>query len=423
MKMKSQILFILYWLVLASCSDKNLAYSTFEVMESSSPTPTYPEYQDLPTQTPMTPKRIEQTISAEISLTRTPEAEGLVPGYKPEAWAIYLITVPGMDLPYASGHGLFVVHEIEEDEIGVFWMGTSHGLVRFDGMDWSLVATETQVIGGSDVEIADDGSVWFTLSDGIYKYIDENVFLMYELADNQTVSAMDISPSGDIWVAIWSYMANEILVHSNHHWETLSVENGLPFESISDLVFDSEGRIYIWGMTGPPYISSGFAYYEEDEWVVFDKSEHYGIMESNGFYVSSRPLVVDEQDHVWFFLQGQGLYEFYDDQFYLRAPVYDDVYGYYDPGPMVFDHNGVLWLGDFSLGSYLTKYVPSTDRFQSIDGSYEFYIYSSDPEELPSSRYIVEHIIPFGDVYSLFVDSGNILWIGTRSGIFTFDLE
>jgi len=262
-----------------------------------------------------------------------------------------------------------------------------------------------------------------TLSDGIYKYIDEDVFLMYELADNQTVASMDISPSGDIWVAIWSYRANEILVHSNHHWETLSMETGLPFESISDLVFDSEGRIYIWGMTGPPYISSGFAYYEEDEWVVFDKSEQYGITESNGFYVSSRPLVVDEQDHVWFFIRGQGLYEFYDDQFFLRAPDFNDVYSDYYPGPMVFDNNGVLWLGDFSLGANLTKFLPVTDLFQSIDGSYDFYIYSSDPEELPSSRYKVENIIPFGNVYSLFVDSGNTLWIGTRAGIFAFDLN
>jgi len=90
---------------------------------------------------------------------------------------------------------------------------------------------------------------------------------------------------------------------------------------------------------------------------------------------------------------------------------------------MVIDRNGVLWLRDMSLGAYLAKYVPGTDDLQSIDGSSEFLIFSSDPDEAPLSRYQAENILPFTDTYSLFVDSTNKFWISTSSGIYVFDLN
>jgi ligand-binding sensor domain-containing protein len=392
-------------------------------METSSTTPTNTKFKNMATQTPLIPWSLEQSFPAELLLTRTPEVEGLLPGYNPEAWTIYIVSVDGIELPYAPGHGGFRIMDIEEDESGVFWMGTTHGLVRFDGQHWELLSSETKVIGLVHVVVADDGSIWFTMSGGVYRYADGRVSAMYELSEGEILGWLEKTPAGNIWMSTWSYPNGDILLSYNSgKWEPLTFENESPFRSIANLVFDSEGRLYIWGLHSPN-IDSCLAYYQDGEWVVFDQRELYGSVESIGFYDEYVQLVADEQDHIWFYMQGQGLFELYDDQIQLRALPLEDYLKVYNPGPIVFDNEEVLWLGALSLGAYLTKHVPGIDHFQSIDGSDEFFVHSGGSDEEPLSRYRAENIIPFKDVSSLFVDSRNRLWIGTSSGVFIFDLN
>ena len=425
MAKRPTILSILILLLLNACISEELVDPTPIFHKTSTVTPGYQETKELPTQTQLIPTVTKQPVTAELVLTRTPEVEGLVPEYKSESWTIYLVSVEGIVLPYAPGHEGFGIREIEEDGDGVLWMGTKHGLVRFDGQNWELLASETEVTGANHVVLGDDGSIWFSLNDGVFRYINGNVYLMYKLADGEYLDWLNKNPDGDIWIStrLSSERAGSFQFYDGEKWESLKFEEELPFEIISNLIFDSAGRLYIWGLFSSN-IDSGLAYYEDGEWVVFDSRDQYPSPERIGFYDHYVPLVIDEQDHSWFFMDGEGLFEFYDDKIHLRAlPVKENVHPY-GPNDMVIDNNGVFWLGAFSSpGAFLTKYVPGTDYIQSIDGSDEFYYRSSDDEWWPPPRYVEDNIIPFSNVYTLFADSRNRLWIDTYSGIFVFDLN
>lgn len=359
---------------------------------------------------------LHPTVSPEALATETMDVNELIPGFRPEAWMVFPISELGINPPN-DAFPYFSINDIAEDKNGTMWFATTHGLMSFDGITWQLVSNDKKMILTTYVEYAKDGSIWFTMSDGIYRYYSGSFNPEMYLGEygGHDIYSMSISNDGEVWVAL----KDGIHVFYEDEWHSLS--DVLPFPQIlsnvvfTDIVVDNEGGVYLsWG--SDPYIG-GIAHFYQDKWEVFNRDDIEAKNGSDGspFYADYK--IIDDNGHVWFYEWRTGLYEYYDGEFTLHAAYTDKIWAY-QPDSLVADDRGNIWLGAWNEVIPISIYVPGTDQIQSIDGSSEFG--STYP---PHSRYRQEGIIPFKQVSALYIDSKNQLWIATELGIYVLDLE
>lgn len=373
----------------------------------------------------------DPTITDTPELTPTQEATpvDILPGYKPQAWTIYSFTEINIDPPNLIFPEL-EIYDIEEDEHGVMWFASTYGLIRFDGQVWELIKREEGKghINQAHVEISTEDEIWFTLSDGVYSLKEEVVQKRMNFVDfgvdTYDVTGFGLSPNGQVWIAL----RESIWFFDGDDWNTPESTNELPFRFIGRLVIGQDRILYAWGeiakndsgeaaSRGSAY--GGLSYYDGNQWVYYDQKEQYGIPATDETSFFAKPLIVDGQNHIWFYLWREGLFEFAEGKFILHVPY--DIDGY-QPITMVFNQQGTLWLGARGEGIQLFKYVPGSDGFQSIDDSFTLFIEEEGSGYL-FSRNEIEGILPFEGVYALYVDSSNDLWIATEFGVYVYDID
>lgn len=363
------------------------------------------------TSTSATPTDSLQNFALEVA-----EKQDRLPSFNTSAWTHYReskmsLIYPDPDL------GPFEVFDIEEGPDGVMWFATSYGLVRFDGADWQLV---TGLNWGRYVEITTDNTIWFTLDDGIYTYKNDETILMldFEKYGLGYLKAIEISPSGDVWVVSDQ---EGIQIYNGATWESQTYPDDIPFSRVGGLAIDEHGRVYISGGNTP--YTGGLAYYENRSWRVFDEKDISAIFTSREHHFGVGDLTIDEEGHVWFYVWRQGLFKFADGEFEQVVEHDPEILFAYHPDTMAIDQAGNVWLGNSWSGTQLVKYIQREDEFQSIDGSYDFYIYLSEDAEHAAARYAYERILPFENVSALYVTKDQILWVASELGLYTFDLN
>lgn len=348
-------------------------------------------------------------------------------GYKPQLWTTYSIAEIGLNSPDPS-ISVFYIYDVEETESGLMWFASTYGLIRFDGQVWELVKSETGITNTAFVEKSPSGEIWFTLSDGVYSMGDEVVQKRMRFedfgADIFDVNGLSISPNGQVWINLW----DSIWFFDGDDWNVPESENELPFRFMHSLVIDHNGIVYGWGNAAKTEFGEaaskglsygGLSYYDGSQWVYYDQKEQYGIPAADETDFFGDPLIVDSQNHIWFYLWREGLFEYTDGKFILHVPHDIDLY---HPESIVFDQNGTLWLGDWGEGVQLLKYVPGSEGFQTIDGSFTLY-FVDEVAVWPIFWYELEDILPFEYVTALHVDSNNDLWIATELGVYVFDID
>ncbi|MEJ2558251.1 MAG: two-component regulator propeller domain-containing protein [Anaerolineae bacterium] len=356
---------------------------------------------------------LHQTVTPEALATKTLDIIELIPGFRPEAWTVFPNSSLDIHHPNES-FAIFRVNDIAEDSNGTMWFATTYRLVNFDGTKWLLVYEYKDTIVNSFVDVCEDGSVWFTTSDGVYKYYSGSIIPQLFLGEHRgyDIHSMSVSDDGKVWIAL----SDEIRVFYEGEWHSLSED--LPSSQISDMVVDDRGGVYIsWSDTS---IKGGIAYYLQGNWKIFDNEYIQTNNRPDDTHFAATPLVIDDQGHLWFYEWRTGLYEYFNGEFILHTLHTKELFTYH-PSSLVKDNSGDIWLGG---GIPLALYVPGTDHLQSIDGSYEFYIYPENGSDHPAyPRYKGEGIIPFEQVSALYIDSKNQLWIATELGIYVLDLE
>ena len=379
------------------------------------------------TTSPINTTEVVKTMLAPDEALSQNKNSASTPKYNPSAWTVYLtaemnITPPINDFPDLR------IYDIEEDKKGVMWFASSYGLIRFDGGEWSLVEKEKEnkYIHTSYLEIAPDKSIWFTLYNGVYQLKDNIIkskltFLDID-KDIYDLAGLEISSDGKVWILLNDKLGylneSEILI--------LEPENELPVLSTHGLVIDKNGRLYTWGHIAKAKTGSaayrgmaygGLSYYEEDKWTIYDQKETYGIssMDETNFF--GEPLVLDNQNGIWFYLWREGLFKYEHGQFIRYVQHGNDSYQYL-PTSMVFDRHGTLWIGawDNGNGTQLLKYTPDSECLRYIDNSC---VQKDDANTHLSD----EQLLSFEEVSALYVDSKNALWIATELGVYVLNLD
>ena len=401
------------WICFSACTGKYLQGT--ETVHSPESNQKITRTKDISTQLTRNIATLNQTDTPIVVATETLDVNELIPGFRPEAWTVFPNSTLGIHRSF-DANTVLPINDIAEDSDGIMWFATTYGLFSFDGSEWLLVDEYDHIVEPF-VEVKEDGSVWFTKSDGVYKYYDGSINSQLYLGayGGNDIQSMSISDDGEVWIAL----LDDPRFFFQDEWHYLSED--LPFSKISDLIVDEKGGVYVSWLYSTYY--GGIVYYFQGKWEVYDTEYIQANNESDDTPFAATPLMIDDEGHLWFYEWRTGLYEFHNGEFTLRIDHTNERYPY-QPSMLAIDDRDNIWLGSGYSGIPLSIYVPGTDQLQSIDGSYEFYIPSEfGPNYPPHRRYQHEGIIPFDRVSALYIDSKDQLWIATDLGIYVLDLE
>jgi ligand-binding sensor domain-containing protein/signal transduction histidine kinase len=274
----------------------------------------------------------------------------------------------------SNGLPASTVTAIAQTEDGRMWLGTSQGIVYFDGMGFRLVSADSDEGGGGKVITGlargTNGRLWFGLERGSFGYFDGKKFTSMQREEwggmTSTIRSMQLSPTGKILVG--GTNLGVAIAPGSDPVSLLPVPNA----DVSSIYEDPQGRI--WMGTA----DSGLFYWENGRLSAFPDQTLRKIVIS--------AIAVDHTGNIWVGT-SQGLRR-YDPSFQERS------LGGFSPQPraLLVDRHGAVWIGTGSEG--LFRYQESRfTRLRKQDG-------------LASDR-----------VTSLAESDDGSLWVGTEDGL------
>ncbi|MDW3194490.1 MAG: two-component regulator propeller domain-containing protein [Cytophagales bacterium] len=260
---------------------------------------------------------------------------------------------------FDEGHGLAGgrVTGIVEDSAGNVWFGTANGLSKYTasennpGVQFENYATDQ---GLEDKEIwslflDDNDQFWVGTTQGLYQF-DGQSFSAFDLpkaAVPDTVSIYsedritDIikDRTGTYWFVTDGFGIT--CYHPEKGFQFFTKENGLPNNSISSLMEDSRGNIWIATMLG------GLGRYSDGKFITYPYST------IKGWEIGA--LYEDLRSQVWFASENHGVYQY--DPTSDSFTQFNKAQGLLTDGILSFyeDTSGRFWLGGWGG---LFRYYP-----------------------------------------------------------------
>ena len=144
------------------------------------------------------------------------------------------------------------VQAITQDKDGYLWIGTSSGLVRFDGFQftqWGVRrASSLQTADVRALLVARDGALWvgFCRGGGISRITDSEV-IQFAAGDGVLcVQALAQDRRGQIWAGARAGLAR----WRGDGWEYLGPQHGLPETAVHAILEDRRGMLWVGGPSG-----------------------------------------------------------------------------------------------------------------------------------------------------------------------------
>ena len=315
------------------------------------------------------------------------------------------------------------VTAITQTQDGYLWLGTEEGLVRFDGVKFTVFDksnTEAfQADGITTLAETDDGKLWVgTRGGGLLKY-EHNSFTSY--SDKEGIPAKDITTlyvddNKTLWIGTYG---GGLFQQIGSSFKLFNEEQGLSGRFISQIHQNAEGHLLIGTENGLFYLRDN----------LFSRFQHPPASTS---FISL--LFTDNSGALWIGTEAHGLYTYQDQTLSKQiTPFSDENY----INAMISDNMGNLWLGlnrgglaryidgSFELSHSSEKLNQSESGeiltiYQDIEGSLWIGYQSSGLKRLRNERFT-----PFGadeglnddKAMSLFEYPANHMWVGTRNGL------
>ena len=325
----------------------------------------------------------EKTVEEKTEL---PEAE--------KNWVIYNATNSGLPDNY--------IRAITIDGKGNKWIGTSRGLVQFDGKDFTVYNTLNCELPDEYVNaVAIDKSekVWIATDDGIARFDpDGEIEKMWTIYHKSNPSAQDyvynpvksiaIDEKGIKWFGSEAGLMKFVQGDSEgspDKWKIYNTSNsGIPDDEVGSVTIDKQGLKWIGTYYG------GLASFDEVKCTVYNR-ENSGLPTQGGVGI----IAIDSVGNKWV-ATGNGLVKLEaDGQPGEKCIVYNKLNSGLPInaiGALAFDKGGNLWIGTWGGG--LVKYDGTT-----------WTVYDLSNSQLPHNK-----------IWSIFIDKNDYKWIGTLSG-------
>ena len=268
------------------------------------------------------------------------------------------------------------VNAIAQTKDGYIWLGTSAGLVRFDGGEFKLYDPSQLPKARSSIVTSFSksrpGGLWFGMERGAFGFFDgKNISLLGKDAwagMNLDVHSVLETREGDLWIAA------EVLAArlASNTFETILSSSAAAHYDVSALYQDSHGRVWLGtARQGLYYWHQGILTRFPDE--VFDN-------------LTVRCLVEDRQGQLWI---GTDMGLLCYDENLQRQPF---PFPWYPTRALLVDQANTLWIGTSAGG--LVRYL------------------NGIPVALRQKDGLADDFVT-----ALTEDEEGSLWIGTRNGL------
>ncbi len=262
---------------------------------------------------------------------------------------------------------------------GYLWMGTELGLVRFDGVQFTVFdKTNTPELKSNIVDallVDRHDTLWIgTNGGGLIRYA-KGKFRSFTTKDGlskNTVLALLEDETGNLWIGTDGGGLNRL---RDGAFRAYTMQNGLLDNEVFALAEDPDGSIWIGTHDGLGHLVQGAIH-------TYKTGHHLP-----NSYV--RSLYMTPEGTLWIGTNGDGLIRYRDGAF--RWFTTHDGLSSNAIACIREDNRGSLWVG--TIGGGLARLTGST-----------------------FSSYLASQGLPTNDVWSIFQDRTGNLWIGTGGG-------
>jgi signal transduction histidine kinase/ligand-binding sensor domain-containing protein len=302
------------------------------------------------------------------------------------------------------------------------WVGTDHGLFRWNGSVFSRVGLPPSVGAPQVLTILRDrdSNIWVGTAAGLFRINAGGISLSDEqgFRGNGSIDALFEDREGNLWVG----GAGGVERIRDSAFVTYSTASGLPSETSGPVYVDSENRTWFATAEGGLYwLKNGRVHTVKS--ARLDKDVIYSITGRN--------------HEIWVGRQHGGLtlLEFSSG---IAAQTYTEANGIVQNSVYAVHqgHDGAVWAGTLSGGvskykggrlvTYTTASGLASNTVASILETHDGTVWFATPNGLSARSngnwrtYAARNGLPSDNVNCLFEDSSGVLWIGTSDGLAFF---
>jgi signal transduction histidine kinase/ligand-binding sensor domain-containing protein len=144
------------------------------------------------------------------------------------------------------------IQAIYQDRRGQFWLGTSGGLILWDGQTWSVLTMQDGLSANGVLAVTQDaaGNVWIGTAGGGLNQLRDGKLSVFRKQPNglpgDYVTSLLVDADDVLWVGTGSGLARL----RQGHWTSFTTRDGLVSDSISYLLDDGDGSLWVGSNLG-----------------------------------------------------------------------------------------------------------------------------------------------------------------------------
>lgn len=235
----------------------------------------------------------------------------------------------------------FRVLEIVEDNAGNLWFGTSEGLIKYDGQEFTTFSIQEGLQKEEIWALTIDkkGLIWLGATGGV-RHFDGKNFIPFPLPLLKVENAQPMlsdklvfkiieAADGTMWFAT---DGNGIFTYKDGAFSHLTAKEELTDNKVADLMEDSQGNIWIGTFNGGVSKFDGKSYTNYTEQGVISGEEAYNFYE-------------DSRKNIWFTAEAYGVY-CYDGKSFKQFTTEDGLTSNVTQS-ILEDNKGQIWFGSW----------------------------------------------------------------------------